>query len=755
MNPELQRGRSRELGFFQAILISSAMVLAIAWLKIGIFPERVFPLSSALPLLFCLYYRDLRVLHGMALALTVVALVKVFVMLPPGERGDHYEWFVISSHLTNIWVVAGVLHGLIHSLDRLAKKRAQLTRLNEDLERGNEELLASNEELAAREEEITRQNEELRSQAEELEQQAEELRQQAEEMEQQSAEILHANEELVRKERGLQTLLDSGRWLRGDSNEMLVLNGVCQAAVQVMGEEIQAAAVLFGSEADFIVKGDFGFGLHGAAGRRIEGGPSFSALVIESGMTASVNDLASRPDLLLPRSSVGAPFRSVLGSPIWLNGGAVGTLEVYTTAPREWTEHEFRIVEWLAVQTAVGLQAIEFRRELEQKRNDAEEASIQKTRFLAAVSHDIRNPVNAISLLAEVIERCSQDPAKADKIPELSKSLWNNARSLVELVSDVLDLTRLEAGILDLSLSDFSLCALIREEVEKALPQAEGKNLKLECRLPDGEIHLVSDRIKLARIIANLIGNAVKFTETGGITIDYSKGEDGRLCIHVRDTGIGIPSEQVEHVFDEFMQGRNPERNREKGTGLGLAICRSLVKSLGFDIGVKSLIGVGSTFTVEIPAPHLSSNGGNGSVASGGGAITVTDGPGAIDLSGTRVLLVEDHKVAREMTTQLLESEGAVVETAANGREAIRHLSSGRHQVLLLDLNLPDFDGIEVLQNLQQTRPDSLRVILAVSGDVRPERISQVVELGADGLLGKPVSLKKLQEALAGKLPVK
>lgn len=752
MSSDLLLPKPGRLHLAQAILIASALVLGLAWMKIGLLPDKVFPLSSALLLLFCLYYQDLRILHGMALGLTLVALIKVLVVLPAGLAEGPYKWVVISSHLTNIWVVAGVLHGLIRFQRRLAEKRARLKHLNEELERGNEELLASNEELAAREEEITRQNEELRSQSEELEQQAEELRQQGEEMEQQGAEILQANQELIRKERGLQTLLDSGRWLRGDSNEVIVLNGVCQAAVQVLGDEIQAAAVLFRAGTDFEVKGDFGFGLHGAAGRRIVGAPSFSALVGESGRTASINDLALRPDLVLPRSSVGPPFRSVLGAPIWLNEGAVGTLEVYATVPREWTEHEFRIVEWLAVQTAVGLQAIEFRRELEQKQNDAEEASIQKTKFLAAVSHDIRNPVNAISLLAEVIERCAQDPEKVGRIPELSKSLWNNARSLVDLVSDVLDLTRLEAGILDLSLSDFSLCELIRDEVEKALPEAEGKRLKLECRLPEGEIRLVSDRIKVARIIANLIGNAVKFTETGGVTIDYSREKDESLCIHVHDTGIGIPSEQVEHVFDEFMQGRNPERNREKGTGLGLAICRSLVKSLGFDIEVKSLIGVGSTFTVKIPSLNLATDRGDRTSSEDGGTVTITDSREKADLQGIRVLLVEDHEVAREMTTQLLESEGAIVDTAANGREAIRQLSSGLHQVLLLDLNLPDFDGIEVLQNLLKTRPETLQVILAVSGDVRPERISQVTELGADGLLGKPVSLHRLKEALAGRM---
>ena len=205
-----------------SLAVCFAATAFMAWMRLGVYPDRIFPLSSGLPLLICLWTRDRRMLYGMAVVFTAITAIKVNWDIPEASGSPAFEWVLIASQMVNIWLVAGVIHGLLGALDRI--------------ERRNLQLAASNEELAAREEEISRQNEELQSQTEELEQQAEELRQQAEEMELQTAEIQDANDELVRKERGMQTLLDSGRWLRADMNESLVMNGVCQAAVQVLGE---------------------------------------------------------------------------------------------------------------------------------------------------------------------------------------------------------------------------------------------------------------------------------------------------------------------------------------------------------------------------------------------------------------------------------------------------------------------------------------------------------------------------------------
>lgn len=713
------------------------MVALIAWLRLSVYSRDVFPLSSGVPLLICLWTRDLRSLYGMSLAFTLISAIKIYWLMnsPPD-----YERVLMVSNLTNIWLVAVVIHGIIVARNRIERKNEELAQLNVELESANEELAASNEELAAREEEITRQNEELQSQAEELEQQSEELRQQAEEMEQQTAELNDANHELMRRERGLQTLLDSGRWLRGDLSEALVMNGICQAGVQVLGDAVQASAVLMDDGDKLALNGSSGFGLHGAMMPDFSFNQSFTALLMESGKTACIEDIEVRPDICLPRPGAGRPFRSVLGSPIWHEGKPVATFEIYSTSPLQWSEHDFRIAEWLAGQAALAIQAIRFQQEIEQKRRAAEEASIQKTRFLAAISHDVRTPANAISLLAELIGKCAQDPARAHQVPTLAASLWHNSRAMIDLVSDVLDLSRFDSGRLDLDISEFSLPEVIRSEVEQVRPLTTGHNLVLRAVTPERELRLCSDRTKLARVIGNFLSNAVKFTEAGEIRVELAPEAEGGWAIHVIDSGIGIPSEHIGSIFDEFFQLRNPERNREKGTGLGLAICRRLIDALGFRVEVKSLVGIGTTFTIYIPAGCVVNE----------AAVTASAPNGSeYPLQGASILLVEDHEVARETTAKLLEAEGAKVNTAETGRDAIRMLTRGDYEILLLDLNLPDFEGTEILRSLQAAKPKSLRCVLVVTGDVRPERIAEVKALGANDLLPKPVNMERLRKALA------
>jgi signal transduction histidine kinase len=723
--------------FALSLILSLGIIGLMAWLRLSVYNDRVFPISTGLPLLLCLWSRDRFCLYLMSAAFTATALVKILWLTPAGVNTPQYEQLLIGSQLANIWLVAGVIHAILAALDRIERKNDELSQLNVELETSNEELAASNEEIAAREEEIMRQNEEYQSQSEELEQQSEELRQQAEEMEQQSAELSDANHELLRRERGLQTLLESGRWLQSDMNEVMVMNGICQAGVQVLGDEVQAAAVVIENEGAIELNGSTGFGLHGAVPPDFSYDESFSSLLLDSGRTACIEDIEARADLRLPQPGAGRPFRAVLGSPIWHEGRPVATLELYSSSPRRWSEHDFRIAEWLAGQAALALQAIRFRKEIEEKRKAAEEASIQKTRFLAAVSHDVRTPANAISLLAELIERCAKDPARAHQVPALATNLWSNARAMIDLVSDVLDLTRFDSGRLDLDLSEFSLGELIRSELAQAEPLAERRGLVLKHVLPR-EVIIRSDRTKLARVLANFISNAVKFTESGEIRVECRDGQDGGQVIDVSDSGIGIPSEHVGSIFDEFFQLRNPERNRDKGAGLGLAICRRLLDALGFEVTVRSLVGVGTTFSIHIPAECVEDG-----MAKDTGEIHCDS------LKDRSILLVEDHEVARVTTAQLLEAEGATVQTAETGREAIHLLASGQHDILLLDLNLPDFDGTEILRSLQSSKPPRLQCILVVSGDVRPERIAEVKSLGAQDLLPKPVSIERIRKVLA------
>ncbi len=711
-------------------LLCAAAVAFFAWMRLHVFHDRIFPLSVVLPLLLCLWNRSKGLLHAMALILTAVTTLKILVILPGGSFPATHKWFWMISELVNIWVAAIALHCLLGVRDRLDEKQRRLEVLNVELEQ-------SNEELAAREEEISRQNEELQSQTEELEQQSEELRQQAEELEQQGSDLQELNRELMRREKGLETLLHSGRWMRGDMSESYVMSGVCQAALQILND-VAAAEVVAARQDAYEVWGDCGFGLQGRMDDGISFKDSFAGVAAESERTAGLNDIRQRGDLRVPSLRAGRPLVSAIASPIWYEGKVVAALCIYGVEPREWTEHDFSISEWLASQGALALQSIRIQKELETRRRDAENAALQKSQFLAAVSHDVRTPANAISLLAELVERATTDPQQSHRVPELARSLWANARSLVDLVSDVLDLTRLDSEAADLHVTEFPLHELIDAEVFQAETAADGKGLTIAKVMPATPVKLATDRTKLKRVIANLLSNAVKFTERGGVRVECTVADDVRISI--ADTGIGIPGDALNKVFDEFFQLRNPERNREKGAGLGLAICRRLVASIGCTLSLESVVGAGTTFTLIIPKELVTKR----NIIDGE---AIPESAGGHRMEGLRVLLVEDNQVARTAVEELLSGEGAKVTPAGDGRSALAFLDNAEFDVLLLDLNLPDMDGTGVLNHLAKAGLTLPRKIV-ISGDARPERLQQVRSLGADEVLAKPVSLARIRAAI-------
>jgi signal transduction histidine kinase/ActR/RegA family two-component response regulator len=726
------------------VLLCSFLVGVITWLRLVVFIENVMPLGASLALLVCLWNRRVSLLYGMAGVFTITTLFKVHYLMPKmGIYSDRHE-LMAEFQIGELWVLTAVIHGLILAVANIGRKRARLERLNAELSSNNLSLQSLNAELVANDEEILRQNKELQRQTEELEQQGESLRRQAEEMEQQRALLQETNVQLGQREKGMQTLLDTGRWLGAEASEDLAMNGICQAAIEVTGAEVTAAAVVQSNPHGVLVLlGEAGFGIHGPMPPDFNFATSFSALVLERGETGFLNDVQDRADLHILRPALGLPFNAVLASPIVIDGQAVASLEIYSTRVRHWSEQDVQVAKWLAVQAALSLKSMHFHKELELKRCHAEEASLQKSAFLAAVSHDVRTPANAICLLAELIERTIGDASKRDMVAKMARNLSSNAHSLVELVSDLLDLTRFDAGRMELQISDFSLRDVLRAELRQALPVAQNKGLSLAESAASCDVWLRSDRMKLARVFSNLIGNAVKFTEVGGVTLECALADSGEVLIHVVDTGVGIPADVQPRIFDEFVQLRNPERNREKGTGLGLAICRRLIDGLGCEIFVTSQEGLGTTFTVRIPAaltiptPRTTP------------PLTVPLIPrGPSTLQGLRILLVEDHEVTRQATSLLVAGLGATVSEARNGSEALQLLNDDCHDVMLLDLNLPDMHGSEILRRLRSSRPAGLLHIFAVSGDVRPERVAEVQSLGANGLIPKPLSIEVLLAAL-------
>jgi CheY-like chemotaxis protein len=325
----------------------------------------------------------------------------------------------------------------------------------------------------------------------------------------------------------------------------------------------------------------------------------------------------------------------------------------------------------------------------------------------------------------------------------MAQRLQANALALVELITDVLDVARFDVGKVELQESEFALNELLAEEHRQLQPLAADKRLTLELDPPDRPLWVRTDRVKLARVLGNLIGNAIKFTESGTVRLGARLGPDRQVVIRVADTGLGIAPEHQAFIFDEFAQLRNPARDREHGTGLGLAICKRLAEVMGGSIAVESTPKHGSTFTVTLPAACVVMR--LDSPAAIAKASPGVDGSGAPEnLAGLRVLLVEDHSPTRESVAQILRHEGATVTEACDGKSALAAMDREQADVMLLDMMLPDLDGREVLRSVRDHRPAGLQAVLVLTGDLTPERLDEVRRLGADVLLSKPIDVSRL-----------
>jgi signal transduction histidine kinase len=240
--------------------------------------------------------------------------------------------------------------------------------------------------------------------------------------------------------------------------------------------------------------------------------------------------------------------------------------------------------------------------ELEQRRAEAADASERKTILLATLSHDIRNPLAAINFTSETIGRLVEGAGYGGDVALLAKQLSANTISVAHMVSDILDFSTLELGRLELHPSDFALEELIREECRILLPLAQKKGLLLSAEPMQQAVRLRADEGKLGRALANLIVNAIKYTNEGSVRIGAGLDEAGDVWFRVQDTGIGIPTEDRERIFDEFAQLHDSNGERSKGYGLGLPICRRLITLMGGSISVERASTGGSAFTVHLPS---------------------------------------------------------------------------------------------------------------------------------------------------------
>ncbi len=362
----------------------------------------------------------------------------------------------------------------------------------------------------------------------------------------------------------------------------------------------------------------------------------------------------------------------------------------------------------------------------------AEEASRAKTQFLANMSHEFRTPLNAVIGLTDVT-------LKGDLTDEQRRHLEmvkSSALNLVTLVEDVLDVSRLEAGRLSLRTEPFAPQSLVEEVVAQLKFRAEKKGLDLSAEVDPPSPWLVQgDPSRVRQVLANLVDNALKFTERGRVTVRLAKAAEGGIRIEVEDTGIGIPPELQERIFESFLQVDATIARQHHGSGLGLAICAELVEMMAGRITVSSQPGEGSRFELWLPLEEISSP--------------------PQPHQTYRVLAAEDDRLGRELLVTILEGAGYRVEVVGNGSEAVDAIGHQAYDLVLMDIQMPVMDGLEAVRRIRSVEEalDLHTPILALTAHALEEERQRCFDAGMDDFIAKPIEPETLLNTLARWLP--
>jgi PAS domain S-box-containing protein len=366
----------------------------------------------------------------------------------------------------------------------------------------------------------------------------------------------------------------------------------------------------------------------------------------------------------------------------------------------------------------------------------AEEASRAKSAFLASMSHELRTPLNAVLGYAQILKRSR---GLSERQVNGLNTILHSGEHLLSLITDLLDMAKIEAGRLELYPEPVSLPRLMQGVSDIIRVRAEQKELKFHCEAAPGLPQaVVLDEKRLRQVLLNLLSNAVKFTERGAVSLRVRHRAEGeeqvRLIFEVEDSGVGIPSSQLETIFKPFEQVGAIE-NRAGGTGLGLSISRQLIRAMGGDIQVSSQPGVGSTFSFEVVTSTTYIQTGASPAA-----------PRIVGYQGSRrrVLIVDDTAANRSVLEALLSELGFEISEARDGREGLTRAQETRPDLILMDLRMAGMDGLEAIQKMRQT-PDLREVpIIAVSASAVDEGRTRSVAVGANAFLTKPIDQDKL-----------
>jgi two-component system, sensor histidine kinase and response regulator len=475
--------------------------------------------------------------------------------------------------------------------------------------------------------------------------------------------------------------------------------------------------------------------------------PAYFRSLIDEERALVVHDATQDPRTKEFTQGYLIPFniRALLDAPIRQKGTVVGVLcaeQVGRT--RRWNIQEEQVASSLATMATLAIDAAE-RREGEQALRDAKEAAEvanrAKSEFLANMSHEIRTPMNAIIGMADLL----WDTALTSEQRKYLRIFRRAGGTLLTLINDILDLSKIESGHLELDSVDFDLNEVIDRALEMSAMRANEKSLELVCRIaPDVPSSLIGDPTRLIQIFVNLIGNALKFTDKGSVVVQVTNDTEacapGAIQFSVSDTGIGIPADKLTAIFARFTQVHHSSAKQYGGTGLGLAITKQLVALMNGRIWAESVVGTGSIF--------------QGVVRLGVQPVhDVSKTPARITLSGIRTLVVDDHPTNRLILRETLAAQGALITEADHGAAAIHEIRRASEQgapykLLLLDASLPDMTGFHMVEQLKTLSVENGLVTVMLTSDHWADDIARTYDLGLGGYLVKPIRRADLLQTI-------